>query len=320
MTLFAVYHTMKDKKTRIGWLLSILLSFAGQNISSAQDLASLVSAADVPVIELEKGMAVAIRKTGKGAKAQAGDYVMVKYHGKLVNGKTFDQSEPNEPLVFQLGRRQVILGWELGLAELNPGSQATLYVPSQLGYGARGAGSSIPPNADLVFDVELLQVMDQVGYDQHMDQQEEKARAAFALKQRRQFQQEIQLIKNHLKTNKIKAKSLESGMSVQVKKKGKKPMATNGAVLKVAYTGYLLDGTVFDKTESGKPFEFPLGEGKVIPGWEEGLLHFGKGGQGKLIIPSKLAYGPRPITEGEITIPGNSVLIFDIKVVDISPK
>lgn len=310
---------MKDMNTRIAWLLSLLLSLAGQQLL-AQDLASMVSAADVPVIQLEQGLAVAIRKTGNGAKAQAGDYVMVKYHGKLLNGQTFDRSKIGEPLVFQLGRRQVIKGWEMGLLELNPGSQATLYIPSQLGYGARGAGSSIPENADLVFYIELLQVMDQADYDNHMDQQEEKARAAFALKQRRQFQQEIQLIKKHVKTNKIKAKSLPSGMAVQVKKKGKKPLATNGAVLKVAYSGYLLDGTVFDKTEKGKPFEFVLGQGKVIPGWEEGLLHFGKGGQGKLIIPSKLAYGPRPITEGEITIPGNSVLIFDLKVVDISEK
>jgi len=311
---------MKDNKKIVLGLFSLILSFLGIQDVLGQDLTSLIKASDRPVIELADGMAVAVQKPGKGQKAEAGDYIMVHYTGKLVNGNTFDETSADKPLVFQLGRRQVIKGWEMGFAELNPGSQATFYIPSELGYGSRGAGTSIPKNADLIFDVELLKVLDQEGYDGYMDEQEEKARAAFALKQRRQFQQEIQLIKKHLKSNKIKAKSMNSGLAVQVKKKGKKPLATKGTMLKVEYTGYLMDGTVFDKTEKGKPYEFTLGEGKVIEGWEEGLQYFGKNGQGKLIIPSKLAYGPRPITEGNITIPGNSVLIFDIKVVGIQDK
>ena len=79
----------------------------------------------------------------------------------------------------------------------------------------------------------------------------------------------------------------------------------------------LLDGTIFDSTEGKSPFEFTLGLGKTIPGWEEGLPFFKQGSQGYLLIPSQLAYGPRPIIEEDINIPGNSVLIFKIKVVEI---
>jgi FKBP-type peptidyl-prolyl cis-trans isomerase len=105
-------------------------------------------------------------KPGTGATAASGKKVTVHYTGWLYDpkaadkhGKKFDSSrDRGEPFSFTLGARQVISGWDMGVAGMKVGGQRTLVIPSDLGYGARGAGGAIPPHATLVFDVELLQV------------------------------------------------------------------------------------------------------------------------------------------------------------------
>jgi peptidylprolyl isomerase len=96
---------------------------------------------------------------GTGAQAQAGKMVSVHYTGKFPDGKVFDSSvERGEPLSFLLGRGQVIKGWDEGIALMKVGGKAQLIIPPDLAYGAKGAGGVIPPNATLVFDVELMGV------------------------------------------------------------------------------------------------------------------------------------------------------------------
>jgi peptidylprolyl isomerase len=94
---------------------------------------------------------------GDGPAAEAGQTVTVHYTGFLLNGKKFDSSrDRDEPFQFQLGVGQVIKGWDEGVAGMKPGGKRKLIIPAALGYGARGAGGVIPPNAELVFDVELM--------------------------------------------------------------------------------------------------------------------------------------------------------------------
>lgn len=98
-------------------------------------------------------------KKGKGAKATAGKKVTVHYTGWLTDGKKFDSSvDHGQPFTFQLGQHQVIQGWDEGVEGMKVGGKRKLTIPPEKGYGASGAPPTIPPNATLVFEVELLKV------------------------------------------------------------------------------------------------------------------------------------------------------------------
>jgi len=109
--------------------------------------------------ETPSGLRYKILQQGNGIKAKKGSQVSVHYKGQLLNGQVFDSSYTRkEPINFQVGVGQVIAGWDEGLLLLNVGDKARFVIPSNLAYGSRGAGGVIPPNATLIFDVELMKV------------------------------------------------------------------------------------------------------------------------------------------------------------------
>ncbi|UOY05556.1 peptidylprolyl isomerase [Muricauda sp. SCSIO 64092] len=107
----------------------------------------------------DSGLRYKIIQKGDGTKAEKGKTVAVHYEGSLDNGQVFDSSySRKEPIAFPLGMGQVIPGWDEGIALLQVGDKARFVIPSDLAYGSRGAGGVIPPNATLIFDVELMSV------------------------------------------------------------------------------------------------------------------------------------------------------------------
>ncbi len=103
------------------------------------------------------GLRIDVTKQGNGPVPVAGQQVVVHYTGTLANGTKFDSSrDRGKPFTFELGRGMVIKGWDQALARMKVGTRAIITIPPELGYGAKGAGGVIPPNATLIFDVELL--------------------------------------------------------------------------------------------------------------------------------------------------------------------
>ena len=114
---------------------------------------------DLPMTVTPSGLKIIDVQIGTGREAIANTNVTVHYDGRLEDGKEFDSSRRrDQPFQFRLGAGQVIKGWDEGLVGMKEGGKRQLVIPSELGYGQQGAGGVIPPNATLVFDVELLRV------------------------------------------------------------------------------------------------------------------------------------------------------------------
>ena len=219
---------------------------------------------------------------GEGDPAQAGQSVLVHYTGWLYDenaadkrGRKFDSSKDrDDPFEFDLGAGMVIRGWDEGVQGMRVGGTRVLTIPPELGYGSRGAGGVIPPNATLVFEVELLP-------------QPER-------------------------------RPLEIVDVVE----GSGEEATEGCRVTVHYTGWLFNedaadhrGRKFDSSKDrGKPFQFELGAGMVIRGWDDGVQGMKVGGTRVLTIPPELGYGPRGA--GGV-IPPNATLVFEVELLGV---
>ncbi|MGZ4055751.1 MAG: FKBP-type peptidyl-prolyl cis-trans isomerase, partial [Bacteroidia bacterium] len=227
---------------------------------------------------------IMVKENKNGAKAEPGTIVDFHFSGYLIDGKKFDSSvEREKPMSVKIGQHQLLPGWDEGISLLREGEKAELIIPSALALGAQGHPPIIPANADLVMDIEILKVKKIVPPP------------LFDIKG-------------------LEEKTTASGLKYyEVKKSGSTVKAAAGKTVKVHYSGYLADGTMFDSSvERGEPIEFPLGEAKVIQGWEEGIALMSVGDKFRLVIPYFLAYGEQgrpPI------IPAKAELTFDVELV-----
>jgi FKBP-type peptidyl-prolyl cis-trans isomerase FkpA len=151
------------RRRRGGLLLVVLLLLAitlgCSQTPTAQAPTTASSASTSKEVTMPDGLKYTDDQVGTGAEAATGKTVSVHYTGWLLDGTKFDSSrDRNQPFSFPLGRGQVIKGWDEGVAGMKVGGKRTLVIPPDLGYGARGAGGVIPPNATLKFEVELLDV------------------------------------------------------------------------------------------------------------------------------------------------------------------
>jgi peptidylprolyl isomerase len=260
-------------------------SYARIILAVALALVLAACGAKEKVMTTESGLQYTEIEEGTGPAPEVGDLVSVHYTGTLEDGTEFDSSHTRgQPFEFPLGRGMVIPGWDEGIALMKEGGKAKLVIPPDLGYGERGAGGVIPPNATLTFEVELVSI---------------RSGAPDA----------------PAEVNEADYVTTGTGLKYYDFEAGEGPAAQAGQQVDVHYTGWLEDGTMFDSSlERGQPFSLKLGAGQVIPGWDEGLVGMQVGGSRQLVIPPELAYGERGA--GGV-IPPNATLIFEVELVAI---
>ncbi|GIV39451.1 MAG: hypothetical protein KatS3mg033_1251 [Thermonema sp.] len=167
----------------------------------------------------------------------------------------------------------------------------------------------LKPGSDIEYTVTILDVKTPDYFKKQFEQMQQQQRAQVEQSERAQ-------IREYLKKNGLKADSTENGLYYIKEVTTDGPLAQAGDVVSVYYSLQLLakPDTLIESNKDAQPFEFVLGKGEVIKGWDEGIALFRKGEKGKLIVPSYLGYGARRMGEA---IPPNSILIFDIEIVDI---
>lgn len=246
------------------------------------------AAAAKNVVTTASGLQVEIIQEGDGQQPVKGSMVSVHYTGTLKsNGQKFDSShDRGQPIEFPVGVGRVIRGWDEGIMMLSRGAKARLTIPANLAYGSMER-QGIPANSDLVFEVEVMDI--KPGPMTHEPWPVEG----------------------------VEMKETASGLKYRIVEEGSGAQAAPGKTVKVHYYGYLKEsGKKFDSSfERGAPYEFPLGRGAVIPGWEEGIALLKEGTKATLIIPSALAYGKQGFPP---VIPPNADLVFDVHLVSVN--
>lgn len=239
------------------------------------------------------------------AQAQTGDVVSLFYQLSLKDSVLVPSMPIQEMIQESLYKGDVYSA----LRMMHVGDSATFILDADTFFHYMG-GTNPFDEKELYFTFKMTELMPKAEVEAMMKEQEaqyqvmiEQAKAA-----------EDSITTQYIADNKIKVAPTASGLYYIQKVAGKGAQAENGKKVSVHYTGRLLDGTVFDSSiERGEPIEFVLGEGRVIPGWEEGIAKMKEGGKATLLIPSSLAYGER----GNQVIPPCSPLVFDVELVKV---
>lgn len=265
-------------------------------------IAVLISCSKKPeVVTLKSGLMFKDDSLGTGREAKANDLVSIHFKGWMVpEGDSIDlfsdwtkiQSMKmrslgdsklrNQPVKYVLNTESFIKGCDEGIIGMKEGGVRTIIIPSKLAYGEKGIGF-VPPNTDLKVIVDLLEVKDRI-------------------------------VAKMWDVDSSLFKTTKSGLKYVIVKEGDGPKPEPGKLVTVNYSGYLPDGTMFDSSvERDEPITFVIGQGQVIPGWDEGLQLLKKGAKARFIIPPKLGYGEMEVGK----IPKNSTLIFDVELIDV---
>ena len=235
----------------------------------------------------ESGLQYSDLISGTGELVQDGS-IVTNHFTIWVQGEDADEflfsSDGSDPMSFAVGRGDTVFpGWDEGVLNMKNGGKRLLVIPPDLAFGEAGA-NGIPANATLIMEVDVVDVREPVTM--------------------------TEVAEDDYTTT-------ESGLKYYDIVAGEGITPTVGQTVTVHYTGWLEDGQVFDSSvERGEPFSFVLGQGSVIPGWDEGLSTMQVGTKRQLVVPPDLAYGEQGA--GEVIPPG-ATLIFEVELLDIQP-
>jgi FKBP-type peptidyl-prolyl cis-trans isomerase FkpA len=271
--------------------------------------------------QTESGLTYKFYRDNEGAQAKPGDYVnldIVYYTSK--DSALFDSRVAGQPMIMQLNEPLYPGDILEGFAMLSEGDSASFLVDAE-SFFTKNIGMELPEfiekGSKIRFEVRLNNIRDLAGLQKEQEEKMAQAR-----------EEEQSKLENYLSENNITQAPTASGLYFIEEKKGTGKKAESGKVVKVHYVGRLLDGTVFDTSREDvakesntynpqrpyQPFEFTLGQGMVIRGWDEGISYMSEGGRAKLVIPADLAYGEQGA--GNI-IPPNATLVFDVELIEV---
>jgi FKBP-type peptidyl-prolyl cis-trans isomerase len=272
----------------------ILAYFSKNNIKNSKKLSS--------------GVYVVVDSAGIGDSIKPGFEVSMNYENSSISETKFDSNVDTTfhhvtPMKVNIGQRQLMAGWEEGIQQFKKGGKGKIFIPSKYAYGSNKFGlrpnDSIPANSIIKIDVEILDAIDIATVAKLLAKKQDNEIQAF------------------LKTNNLTGIKTNSGLYYVITNEGSGNSPTVGDEVSMNYTGIFLDGNKFDSNIDSTfghvtPLKFPLGQGRVIRGWDEGIALLKKGTKAKFIIPSAIGYG----ANGSGKIPANAILQFDVELLD----
>ena len=266
----------------------------------------------------ETGLAFKFHKKGDGKiTPKEGDIMnMVIVYKNSKDSVIFDSRKQGQPIRVPLQKPSFKGGIEEGFAMMSVGDSASFIVNADSFFVKTFKMETpkfVEKGSGIYFDLKLEKVTPKAEFEK--EQQEQQAKQMAEMEARKNS--ETSEMAKYIADNKITAAPTASGLIYVESVKGKGAKAEKGKTVSVHYTGMLLNGTKFDSSfdhPDKAPIEFKLGEGAVIPGWDEGIALMNVGSKAKFVIPSSLAYGPSG--QGPI-IPPYSALIFEVELVNV---
>merc|ERR1739838_782103 len=212
-------------------------------------------------------------------QSRNGDTISVTYNGFLEDGKVFDTNEGKEPISFVLGEGRVIKGWERGLLKTCPGEKVIMIIPSDLGYGSKGAGGGVIPGGATLYFIATLEGVTRKTQDGPEKDNEGK----------------------RLRDN-GKCKDLKL-----IKKGDKVTMTSKVSLLSANINGRIVPGTKIDESTD----TIKVGDGQVIKGWDSGVVGACQGEERRLVLGPNLAWGEKGLSG---LVPANATVVIDVTI------
>lgn len=268
-------------------------------------------------------------KEGKDA-VKDGEYVIYHFEAKNAKDSLFisSYSQPLPAYMQKNSNTPASTGIDEIFLNLKKGDSIVVNATAEKIFGENGVPPFLKGEENVTITIGVLNVIEEELFQDYFNDMMAAEQEKQAKKAEVQLDTDIELIEKYIAENNLNASRTESGLFYVIEKEGNGPEVERGNTVSVDYTGYVLDGTLFDTSvaerarENGTfqegrtyaPIAVEVGMGRVIKGWDEGLQLLKKGSEAKFIIPSPLAYGPSQ--RSEVIVP-NSILVFDVVVTEV---